>query len=68
MFPEYPDIVSTRQLAEILGISESHASSLIRKGKIPAIKVGGRYQIPKVNIINYVVENRAKRKRKKREK
>lgn len=37
------------------------------KEEISAIKIGRSYQIPKVNVINYVVETQSKRKRKEKE-
>ena len=54
MFEEYLDIVNTKQLQEMLGISRSTAYSLLQNGVIKAIKVGRNYKIAKVNIIKFL--------------
>lgn len=56
MFPEYPDIVTVAQLRKMLGISRCIAYNLINDGYIPAVKIGNAYKIPKVSVINYVLE------------
>lgn len=57
MFPEYPDIVTTAQLQKMLGISRHLAYDLINDGYIHALKIGTAFKIPKVSVINYVMEN-----------
>ena len=56
MFPEYPDIVTIRQLREMLGISRQLAYNLINNGELQAIKIGNSFKIPKVSVINYATE------------
>lgn len=56
MFPDYPDIVTVRQLTKMLGISRALAYDLINDGEIQAVMIGKSYKIPKVNVINYVTE------------
>ena len=46
MFPEYPDIVTVRQLREMLGISRQLAYDLINDGELQAIKIGNSLQNP----------------------
>lgn len=58
MFPEYPDIVTVKQLREMLGISRSLAYKLINDGYIQAVKIGTSLKIPKVSVINFVTEER----------
>lgn len=57
MFPDYPDIVTVAQLQVMLGISRHLAYALINDGEIPGIKIGNAFKVPKVNVINYVMEN-----------
>ena len=57
MFPEYPDIVDVKQLQAMLGISRHLAYDLISDGYIRGIKIGNAYKVPKVNVINYVLED-----------
>ena len=55
MFAEYPDIVTVKDLQDMLGISRHLAYSLINDGYIPGIKIGNAYRVPKVNVINYAL-------------
>ena len=56
MFPEYPDIVNITQLQSMLGISRHLAYDLINDGYIRALKIGNAFRIPKVNVIEYVMD------------
>lgn len=58
MFPEYPDIITTAQLQEMLGISRRLAYQLINDGSIPGILIGNTYKIPKANVINYFIDEK----------
>ena len=54
MFLDYPDIVTVKQLREMLGVSRALAYKLITKGEIQAVKIGTSLKIPKASVINYV--------------
>ena len=58
MFPEYPDIVTVRQLREMLDISRALAYRLISDGEIQAVKIGNSFKIPKVSVISFVTEEK----------
>ncbi len=58
MFPDYPDIVTVAQLQRMLGISRHLAYDLIGSSYIAGVKIGNAFRIPKVNVINYVMEER----------
>lgn len=60
MFPDYPDIVTVAQLQQMLGVSRHLAYDLINNGYISGIKIGNAFKIPKVNVINYVMEEGVK--------
>ena len=51
MFPDYPDIVTVKQLRAL-------AYKLISDGEIQAVKIGTSLKIPKVSVINYVTEEK----------
>lgn len=53
-FTEYPEILSARQLRDILQISKSTCYDLLRSNQIEAIKIGRDYRIPKQNVIKYL--------------
>ncbi len=56
MFPDYPDIVTVKQLREMPGVSRALAYKLVSDGAIQAVKIGTSLKIPKVSVINYVTE------------
>ncbi len=58
MFPDYPDIVTVAELQKMLGISRHLAYDLIGDGYITGVKIGNAFKIPKVSVINYVMEER----------
>ena len=58
MFPDYPDIVTVKQLRDMLGVSWALAYKLISDGEIQAVKIGTSLKIPKVSVINYVTEEK----------
>ena len=58
MFPDYPDIVTVKQLREMLGVSRALAYKLISDGEIQALKIGTSLKIPKVSVINFVTEEK----------
>ena len=57
MFNSYPDILSVKQLCEILGIGKNTAYSLLQSGEIKSIKIGKVYKIPKKYVTKYIVKN-----------
>lgn len=58
MFAEYPDIVGIKDLQKMLGIGRNLAYSLVSGGYIRGITVGNKLRIPKINVIDYVLENK----------
>ncbi len=47
MFNSYPDVLSVKQLCEILDIGKNTAYRLLQSGEIKSIKIGKVYKIPK---------------------
>ena len=56
MFENYPDIISIRDMAKMLGIGTSSAYSLLKNNKIPHIRIGRKYIIPKQSVIGFIDE------------
>lgn len=54
MFTAYNDVVTVKQLAEMLGIGITLAYRLVKQKTIQSIKVGREYKIPKHCVINYL--------------
>ncbi|GFI61085.1 hypothetical protein IMSAG049_00238 [Clostridiales bacterium] len=55
MFSDYPDVVTPEQLQKMLGgIGKSTAYKLLRAGEIEAVKIGRKYLIPKICVVEYL--------------
>ena len=54
LFQNYPDVVSTLQLCEILGVSERTVYRLLVTNQIKHFRVGRAYRIPKVNVFAFM--------------
>ena len=51
---EYPDILTTKDLQSILGISGKTVFRLLHSGQIKSIKVGRNFRIPKIYLLQYL--------------
>lgn len=56
MFTTYKDVVTVKQLAEMLAIGITLAYKLVKQKTIQSIKVGREYKIPKHCVINYLIK------------
>ncbi len=45
--------ITSKEAAEILGITHLGASRLVRQGKIPGVKIGRVYVIPRTAVLEY---------------
>lgn len=57
MFSEYPDVVTVKQMCTMLGgIGAKTAYNLLQNGNIRYIKIGKSFKIPKVSIVEYLLD------------
>lgn len=54
MFRHYPDALTPRQVQEMLGVGQRMTYGLLRTGKIPSVRMGRLYRVPKVAVIDYL--------------
>lgn len=54
MFKDYPDVLTPGDLQEILRIGRNSTYKLLSENQIETIKIGKKYIIPKINVINYL--------------
>ena len=54
LFSEYPDVVTVDDLQKMLKIGRNSAYDILKSGLIKTIKVGKRYIIPKLSVINFL--------------
>ena len=51
---DYPDVLTTTDLMEILMLSKATIYKLLEDGEIKSIKVGHKHRIPKLYLIQYL--------------
>ena len=55
MLKSFPDVLSVVQLKEILNISDKTVYKILKTNQIENIKVGRAYKIPKISVIQYLL-------------
>ena len=55
--------ISTSEAAALLGITTLAASRLVRQGKIPGVKLGGVYLVPRASVQQFAIGYEGKRGR-----
>lgn len=55
LFQGYPDILTAKQVQQLLGIGRHAAYHLLETNQIHCFKIGNAYKIPKTSLINYVL-------------
>ena len=51
LFQNYPDVVSTLQLCEMLGVSRNYAYLLVKQGKLIRLDLGRIVRVTKSSVI-----------------
>lgn len=54
MLDEYKDVINVNELCEILRIGRNSAYRLLQSGEIRSRRLGAKYLIPKIVIIDYL--------------
>ena len=54
MLESYKDILTVKEVSELLDVTPQLTRTLIRSGKLKAIRVGREYRIPKKNMIEFL--------------
>ena len=54
MFEEFPDILTVKQMRDILSIGRSKAYSLLHSGELKYITIGNQIRIPKKYLLDYL--------------
>lgn len=53
---DYPEVYTVEEFANIFKISVEAVRNLIRKGEVPAIKIGKQYRIPRSVVDHYFAQ------------
>ena len=59
MLKNYKDILTVKDLCEILDIGKNTAYRLLKSGEIRSVKIGKVYKIPKDFLIKYLTSKSA---------
>lgn len=54
MFDNSPDMLTVRQVADLLRIGRNTAYELVRAGLVPSVKIGRQIRISKQAVIDYI--------------
>lgn len=54
VFKDYPDILDTKQVGDLLDVSSKTVYKLLKEGSLSSIKVGREYRIPKYEVMKYL--------------
>lgn len=54
MFDEYPDILTVKDIMQVLGIGKNKAYDMLKHNQIKNIKIGSNYKIPKTYLIEFI--------------
>lgn len=55
MFDEYGDLITVKELCEMLSIGKNAAYSLLGSGAIKAFRINRVWKIPKKSVVEYVI-------------
>lgn len=54
IYNDYPDVLTTLDIVEMTGFAKRTVLQLLKDGEIDALRVGGRYMIPKQYLLSFV--------------
>ena len=52
----YPPVLSVKEVAEILSVSQNTAYALVRSKQIHSVRIGRSYRIPLDSVVKYLSE------------
>lgn len=54
LFSDYNDIVSVKDIMQMIGVGRAKVLKLLQDGKIKSVKMGLKYIVPKQSVIDYL--------------
>jgi len=57
MFQSYPDVLNVKDVMKMLDIGRNKTLELLKTSKIKSVIVGNKYRIPKINVINFLMNS-----------
>ena len=56
MLKNEPEVLTVLEVAEILRVGKNKAYDLVRDGKISSIKIGGKIIVPKMCLVQFLLD------------
>lgn len=56
IFVEYSDVVTSKELSKMLGVSMKKVYAMLKNGDIPTIPCGKKIKVAKAEVIKYVLQ------------
>ena len=56
LLADYPDVMDVEQMSRALGVSVKTGYKLLKEGDVKGLKIGRAYKIPKVRLIEYLMQ------------
>lgn len=53
-FKDYPDVLTVKEVGELLSISTKLVYNLLKEGTIPSVRIGREHKIAKINLIDFI--------------
>lgn len=57
MFSDYPEIVTVKEISEMLGLHKNKVYDLIKEGMLPKIPCCRHIKVAKISVIKYVLQS-----------
>lgn len=58
MFDSYKDVLTVEDLCSALSLGKNKVYELLKSGAIKSIRIGNKYIIPKLYLIDFISSNR----------
>ncbi|MGX7420473.1 helix-turn-helix domain-containing protein [Carnobacterium gallinarum] len=53
-FSAYPDLLTFKEMCDLLGLGKNTAYKLLNDKTIPSLKLGREYRIPKIYVLRFI--------------
>ena len=57
MFENYPDVVTPKDVMEMIKAGRNNVYKLLQENKIKSFKIGKNYKIPKKYVIDFILDD-----------
>lgn len=54
MFEQFPDVLTVKQVADLLHVGRNTAYQLVRSGAIPSVIIGRQIRVSKASIVEFI--------------